>query len=165
MSRPAKRARGNSGPFVVQMSAKRPIDKSLIYVSQSLNTTQQSTTLTTTTFPCTITGIRWSLAGQNTTTANQTVRWAIVLVKDGLSASTMAASDASDFYTPEQNVLAFGVFKMTDSDAGGGPSAYNFEGSTKTMRKMMAGDVLQLITDASSTAGNFEGVVQFFCKS
>lgn len=159
-NRPLKRAR-----TTFQVSQKRPIDKSLINVAHDLNTTQQSTVLTTATFPCTITGIRWALSLLGDASGPTTVRWAIVLVKDGNSANTMASSDGSTLYEPEQNVLAFGVKQLQDLDQGAGPGAISWEGSTKTMRKLMGGDQLVLITIVSTTRGDLSGVVQFFCKS
>jgi len=164
MSRPAKRARGANG-LSFQISQKRPIDKSLVVVSQTLNTTQQSTDLVTATFPCTVTGIRWDGTASAASTAGVRGFWALVLVKDGNSANTMAVSDGSTLYEPEQNVLAFGHFQCYDTDAGTGPGGVHIMGSTKTMRKLMGGDKLSLITIASATGGPFNMGVQFFCKS
>lgn len=162
----SKRRRTDSG-FVIQRSAKRPIDKSLVVVNLASTTTQAQTTLKTTTFPCTLTGLRWEMATHNNdTAADQLVRWAIVVIKDGLAATTMGGSDGADFYTPEQDVLAFGVQRLTDQDAAnGGPVVANWNGSTKTMRKLKAGDVLAFITLASSATADVDGVIQFFCKS
>ncbi len=147
--------------------ARRPIDKSLISEMKTITASQQETVLITATFPCTIVGLRWELSFVDiiaTTVTNLT--WAIVLVKDGQAASTMAVSDAGDFYTPEQNVLAFGVGEFPDADLGGGNSTRDWRGSTKTMRKLMGGDRILIVMDGSAAAqGTFLGVVQFFCKS
>ncbi len=92
--------------------------------------------------------------------------WAIVIVKDGNSANTMSITDAATFYSPEQNVLAFGVGNFPGTTIGDGALRESWEGSTKTMRKMMGGDILQLLVDGNTaTQGSFLGVVQFFCKS
>jgi len=146
--------------------AQRPIDKELKAVLQAPTTTPGATVLKTTTFPCTVVGLRWSLSAIGNTTTAGIIYWAIVVVKDGNTVNSMAVSDAADFYTPEQNVLAFGSGYTTDLDLAAGPGAVQWEGSTKTMRKLMGGDVLQIIsvTD-SATAAAFRGVVQFFCKS
>lgn len=160
-----KRARGSNGPFVVQRSAKRPIDKALVVVNQSTTGTQQKTDLLTTTFPCTVTGLRWSLTAFGSATGEQLLYWAVVIIRDGLSASTIATSDGASLYDPEQNVLAFGVVRLADRDAGAGPICANFEGSTKSMRKMMGGDKLSFISITDGNTINVDGCVQYFCKS
>ena len=136
--------------MVVQRSARRPIDKSLVIVNKTaVDGTQVATTLLTATFPCTVTGIRWSMGAiADAGTAISQVRWAIVLVKDGLSASTMASSDGASLYDPEQNVLAFGYAALNDAAQG---SAMPFQGETKTMRKLMGGDKLQFIVASEAT--------------
>ncbi len=151
----------------VVATVKRPIDKELKVVNVALTNSQTTSTLKTTTFPCTVVGLRWSISAQSTlTTGASLVTWAIVVVHDGNSANTMATSDGADFYTPEQDVLTFGVARFPDSDAGNGPNVIQFEGATKTMRKLKQGDLLQLITLANlASVGVFAGVVQFFCKS
>ncbi len=103
--------------------AKRPIDKSLIVVNQEATNSQSATTLIDVKFPCTVMGIRWSLAVFGNTTANELVSWAIVRVREGRSADTMDQTDGAHFYDPEQDVLAFGVARTTDRDAGTGPTA------------------------------------------
>lgn len=160
-TRAPKRAR------VQVAAARRPIDKELKVVNKSVTASQQVTTLKTTTFPCTIVGLRWNLSALSIlTTAASTMHWAIVVVPDGVAASTMAISDAADFYTPEQHVLAFGMAFFPDADAGAGSVVQSWEGSTKTMRKMKGGDLLQLLVIGTAAAqGSFDGIVQFFCKS
>ncbi len=147
--------------------ARRPIDKDLITIRKTITASQQVTTLKTTTFPCTVVGIRWELTASSIiATTPVEVIWAIVLVKDGNSANTMATTDAGTFYSPEQNVLAFGVAQMPDVDIGGGPIVHTWSGNTKTMRKLIGGDLLQLIVDGTQAAqGTFLGIIQFFCKS
>lgn len=145
-------------------SSRRNLDKKLIAIAQTVTTTQQATVLFTSTFPCTLTGIRWSIAfGGNTTSANN-LFWAIVMIKDGDTLSTMSTSTGADFFTPEQNVLSFGVIKTADSDGGTGPMVQNIMGSTKTMRKYMGGDTLQFICIGTAGSSDVRGVVQFFCK-
>lgn len=160
-NRPFKRPR-----TTFQVSQKRPIDKSLIMVSQTaVSTTQLSTNLITATFPCTITGLRWNLGFHNNSAAVQnTIYWAIVIVKDGNSANALAISDGSTFYEPEQNIIAWGSALLADTDIGG-TTAHNIEGSTKSMRKLMGGDTIQLIYRASDSNMSIKGGVQFFCKS
>lgn len=146
---------------------KRPIDKSLVAISKTVNTTQSETTLVTATFPCTITGLRWEVSAVNTyATASNSLYWAIVLMKDGEAAQTIATSDGSSLYQPEQNVLVWGVdFLAEDSATVGQPRRGRFEGSSKTMRKLMAGDQLKLIMLAGAASVGLRGCVQFFCKT
>lgn len=99
------------------------------------------------------------------TTAQANLFWAIVIVRDGLSASTIATSDGAAMYEPEQDVLAFGVVSTADLDAGAGPAVVNWEGTTKSMRKLMGGDKLQFISINPANAGVVKGCVQLFCKS
>lgn len=158
-----KRRRLNNNTVVVT-SQKRPIDKDLIFVLKTLNTSQQQTVLKTTTFPCTVTGIRWSLQMDASGTADTYVYWAIVVVSDGLSASTMAISDGASFYQPEQNVLTYGHGFCAGSANAWGINSVLLEGMTKTMRKLKAGDELVLIAN-SNGAADLRGIIQFFCKS
>ncbi len=156
-----KRAR-TTGVSVVPR-AKRPIDKQLIGVAKTaVNATQVTTVLKTTTFPCTIVGVRWSLtAFQDAGTAPGNGLWAIVIVRDGNNIANLTAADGADFYTPEQDVLGFGVLVFDDN-----VKPWSGEGHTKTMRKMMGGDQLVFLVRGEATnTFNFEGVVQFFCKS
>ncbi len=161
MSRPLKRAR-TSGVRV-----QRPIDKELKATLQTCTTSMVATTLKTTTFPGTIVGLRWSLGFISTQAASDAfVRWVITVVPDGEAINTIATSDGSDMYTPEQNVLAFGTLALKDNDLGAGPAAVNVEGMTKTMRKLKQGDLLQLGTLASvANSATLGGTVQFFFKT
>ncbi len=151
----SKRRRAPSGRRV----APRPIDKKLIGVVHTVSTTQAFTALITATFPCTIVGFRWDLAFDHITGAPD-FQWALVIVRDGNVVSTLALSNGADFYTPEQNVLAFGVgFIYADIV----PREYS--GTTKTMRKLMGGDQIAIISLASVVNSVLlHGVVQFFCK-
>ncbi len=149
-------------------AARRPIDKEIKVVLQTATSAAQtSTTLKTTTFPCTVVGIRWNVSIlQQVTTADSRVVWAIVVIPDGQSASTMAISNAADFYQPEQNVITWGIATLRDSDVGSGPSIIRVEGFTKTMRKLAGGDVLAFIGLSSVVdSSQIFAVVQFFCKS
>ncbi len=154
--------RRRTGPVA---RARRPIDKDLKVVAHTITTTVVSTTLKTTTFPCTVVGIRWTLTLSSAVASIQDVWWALVVVPDGESVNTPAISDGATFYAPEQNVLAFGVGQLM-SNAGDGIQPLMWEGSTKTMRKLKAGDVLALATIGSDANGGLmRGVIQFFCKS
>ena len=158
-----RRKRSRTTGVSIIRSAKRPIDKNLKYIKKTgVNATQVSTTLFTATFPCTVVGLRWSMdAYQDAGTGAANILWAVVIVRDGNSANNMGASDAADFYTPEQDVLAFGHGSMDNN-----VDTQHWEGTTKTMRKFMGGDVLQFITlGANTNTSNVQGIIQFFCKS
>lgn len=158
-----KRTRQSGVPF--REGPSRPIDKELKAIQKTVGSSNTSTTLKTTTFPCTLLGIRWVLNGINTdTAANQHLYWAIVVVRDGNSVATIGTGDGSDFYTPEQNVLSFGVLAMNDADATG-PVVAEDKGSTKTMRKLMGGDTVELVLRGTSASTTVRGVIQFFCKT
>ncbi len=148
-------------------SSRRAIDKDIKSVAVSSTTTQTVTTLKTTTFPCTVVGLRWEVNYLKNVTVNAaTMYWAIVVVKDGNAASTIATSDGSTFYAPEQNVLSWGILSATDSDLASGPMIGAHSGSSKTMRKLAGGDLLQFITLSNIAAsGDTRAVVQFFCKA
>jgi len=159
-ARGTKRARISGGAGRVA----RPIDKELkVVLKEAIAGSQVATTLKTTTFPGTIVGLRWSMeAAQDAGTANSTLQWAIVVTQDGQTPSAMAGSDAADMYTPEQDVLAFGCAVATGVDQ----TSTQFEGTTKTMRKLKQGDVLSFIalSEATNTWIMF-GCIQFFFKT
>ena len=147
--------------------AARPVDKQLISVSQAISTTQTDTKLLDITFPATLVGLRWAISFNGILTAAPTnMSWAIVIVRDGETANTMNRSDGATFYSPEQNCLTFGIFRIPDTDAGAGPVTIQWSDSTKTMRKMAVGDELHIIGEGSSAStGQMIGIVQFFTKS
>lgn len=155
------RKRQRTGDFVFQSSARRPIDKKIFaHLDQALDATQTNTTMLTVTFPCTITGLRWDMSAvPDAGTGVAMIRWAIVVVHDGNAAATMGQS--GDFYTPEQDVLAFGTGQTT-----GGVDEIHWNGATKTMRKLMGGDLLVLcqVGVATNTLQTMS-LVQFFCKT
>jgi len=157
--------RRRTGPAVVR-AARRPIDKNLIIVDQgSIAGSQVSTTLrVAVTFPSTVTGLRWSLSSINVAgTGSTQMFWAIVVVPQGTTASTMATSDGATLYSPEKNVLTFGV---TNSLTSVGTQAIIHEGSTKTMRKLQVSDQIVWIAIAEATnTWSVDGIVQYFLKS
>ncbi len=157
-SRPLKRARGGGG------RVQRPIDKELKVINkEAIAGSQVATVLKTTTFPGTVVGLRWSMqAVQDAGTANSQLTWAIIVRQDGNAAGALAVSDAADLYTPEQDVLAFGCATSSGVDQ----TDTVFEGTTKTMRKLKQGDILEWIclAEATNTWALF-GCVQFFFKT
>ncbi len=142
---------------------KRPIDKSLVAILKAgVNATQQTTVLLTTTFPCTVVGLRWELSyEQDAGTGLCAFAWAIVVVRDGVTVDNLVTSDAGSFFNPEENCLVFGSGTIDNNT-----QTKQFSGSTKTMRKMQGGDTLVYLHKgiATETSGS-RGVIQFFCKT
>ena len=146
---------------------KRPISKHLFVVSQpALSTTQVVVTPFTCTFPTTLVGFRWSFDVSASITQNTRIVWALIVVPDGYTANAMDMTNNGDFYTPEKQVIVFGVKRLMDADSGstGGPSTSNFEGTTKVSRRLQTGDSLQLIMVSTASGTTFEGVLQFFAQ-
>ncbi len=150
------------GTQVVFVGSRRAIDKKIIFVQKAtIDATQETTILITATIPCTITGMRWSIDFfQDGGAGDASVVWAIVINRDGNAANTLAQTDAASVYDPEQNVMAFGTAAVINS-----LHTVHTEGSTKTMRKLMIGDVITFLVKgvATNTMG-VRGAVQFFCK-
>ena len=151
-----------------QTRASRPIDKQIKVIDHSITASQDDTTLLDILFPATLVGLRWNLSYINQTTAsNATFAWAIVVVRDGETASTMSiGTDGATFYAPEQNCLTFGIVRTRDADATNADISFQWEGSTKTMRKLSVGDELHWIGIGEvASQGEANGIIQFFTKS
>lgn len=136
----------------------------MVYVNQTVVNAQVQTILVTATYPCTLTGVRWSLSIRNNHAAADNLDWAIVIVKEGDAADAIATSDGASFYNPETNCLTYGCVAMEGTS--NGSAVHVFNGTTKTMRKLQGGDQLLFVAkglvNASKTA---LGCIQFFCKS
>lgn len=161
----SKRQRTSTAPT---RRAKRPIDKKLtnVLVSNIVAAKQDVTLYDSATFPGTITGLRWDLcyvrSGGTATTFGH-FKWAIVVVPAGTTISTINMASAGSMYDPEQMVLAFGSGCTWDA-AAGNPIMYS--GSTKSMRKLKAGDKLVFTTFGTATERHdVAGTVQFFYKT
>lgn len=162
-----KRRRTNTGTrTVVQTRVRRPIDKQMVVVAATVTNSQAATTLYTTTYPGTLVGVRWDFTALGLAATAPRLQWAIIITRDGISASMMSQGNGTSFYTPEANVLAFGDTYAQASGIGAGPGLMDFIGTTKSMRKLQAGDVLQCIYSAdTANSFAFAGIVQFFIKS
>lgn len=150
--------------------SKRPIDKKIVSILKSaIGAAQQTTILyAAATFPGTITGLRWDFnvirTGGTADTAGN-FSWAIVVQPAGTTTSTLSIADAASLYDPEQMVLAFGS-GCTFNDAGGSSDSVVYSGSTKAMRKLKTGDVLNFIVFGTATELHaLHGAVQFFYKT
>lgn len=161
----SKRQRTSSVP---QRRAKRPIDKKLtnVLVSNIIAAKQDVTLYDSATFPGTITGLRWELSAVRsggTATTFGHLAWAIVVVPAGTTISTMTLASAGSLYDPEQMVLAFGRGCTWDAAQG---VVLNWEGSTKSMRKLKTGDKLVFTVFGTATERHdLTGTVQFFYKT
>ena len=154
-----------SNHFGRTTSRKRPVDKVLVnIVKGAMDGTQVSTTLLTATFPCTIVGLRWDLSFiTDAGAAPGQYAGCIVIIRDGITASALALGDGSTLYAPEQDVMSYfsGVNQQTDIGSGA-----HYNGSTKTMRKLMGGDKLIFIAKGQATnTTTIAGTIQFFCKT
>lgn len=148
--------------------AKRPIDKKLtnVVINNLVAAKQDVDLYASATFPGTITGLRWSLtAVRSGGTANTygAFKWAIVVVPAGTTISTISMASAGSMYDPEQMVLAFGCGTTW---ANTGTDMLVYEGSTKSMRKLKAGDKLVFTCFGTATERHeISGTVQFFYKT
>lgn len=162
----SKRARTSASS--TPRRAKRPIDKKLtnIVVNNLVAAKQDVILYDSATFPGTITGIRWAIcAARSGGTANTygAFKWAIVVVPAGTTISTLSMASAGSMYDPEQMVLAFGC-GTTVSATGDVPIM--FEGATKSMRKLKAGDKLVFTSFGTAVERHdLSGTVQFFYKT
>ena len=159
----SKRRRTSSG-----FSTKRPIDKTLVFITDdTIGLTQVSTTLLTAATACTMVGLRWNMASFKDGGTGGNIgnfEWAIVLVEDGNTLNNASVGNGGSFYDPEQNVLAFGVAPNLASTEGVVPNP--IVGNTKTMRKLRIGDSIRLLTKGQNTeTSGIRGIIQLFCKS
>ncbi len=153
------------GPNTVR-AARRPIDKNLISVAQRpIAGTQLTTDIrAAVTFPSTVTGLRWDVSVvQEAGTAFTVLVWAIVVVPQGTVTSVMSVANGATFYSPEKNVLTWGIANSITSS---GALGKQWIGSTKTMRKLQVGDKIVMICLASATnTWSLNATVQYFLKT
>lgn len=145
--------------------ANRPTDKSLVGVllTPDAMKKQENATLITATFPCTAQGLRWDFTVTNGHAGAEIGEWAIILLKESEAVGNIGIANQMDFYAPEQNVLAFGAISVGPNS--GQDAIRHISGSTKTMRKLMAGDRLMFQCKTNTDSLTYRGIVQFFCKS
>jgi len=151
----------------------RPKDKQILAVwdtpfDDGATVTQKNYPLYTWTFPGTLTGLRWNITFMDST-ATQNIVWAIVIAKQGTSPSNLSIPAApATMYSPEQNVLAWGMEGVL-AKVDGTQNRALFSDKTKSMRKLMSGDQLFLIV--ANTQGNISNTtriaaaIQFFNMS
>lgn len=151
------------------MRGRRPVNKFLKYINRTITNTQAGTTLYTATQAGTLTGLRWSIDIENATATNTGGIWVIILIPHGTAAGTLTIGDGADMYIPEQMVLAFGCYQIKGNTLAaantGGDYIKRFDGQSKAMRKLRAGDVISYLTLGSGVnEATAAGGVQFFLK-
>ncbi len=152
-------------PVIIRTLGRRPVDKALIYVSKNdVVSAQQTTVLATATFPCTVVGLRWDLSFETDGgTDFPDYAWAIAVTREGESVNTLSVTDGATVYSPEQNVMVYGAGNLGKITEG---SSRHYVGDTKTMRKLMGGDVLIFAVKGVATHSfKCTGAIQFFCKT
>jgi len=169
-SRPTKR---------IKVGVKRPIDKRIVIINQNMTAATQTqiglypTGGAGATFPGTITGLRWKIMINSTsTTVIPNVTWAIIKLRDGNTPTALSLTSGASAYNPEQDVMCNGWMTVDSDNVGANNYSVHTPdmGHTKTMRKLMAGDNLTFIaatnfTPAAGTVLNISGFVEFFFKS
>lgn len=163
----------NKSKTVVQKKKVRPLDKSIIGISQTAaGTTGGNITLYTATFPATITGLRWewdAFNAANSTNVNN-VTWIIYRLKASLQPFTISQTNAAPVTQPEEEVICWGTMGLPSNadptNAAANKLSFHVKDSTKSMRKLQNGDRLAFawIGDNSSNV-TIQGAVQFFGKS
>ncbi len=99
----------------------------------------------------------------NQTAAVDQIVWALSVVRQGDTPGTLSLGDNTNLYTPEVNCLTYGIHEMQVAAT---QIAITDMGSTKTMRKMMGGDILVLsMQGKNATAKGLLACIQFFCKT
>ncbi len=147
---------------VTYNQAKRPIDKVMTVVNQAaIDATDVTSTITTCTYPCTVTGLRWNFTvNQDGGTGLAHIVWAIIYLREGETIDGLTFSDGLTFYKPESSVLVWGYAGISNST-----EVKIIEGTTKTMRKMQLGDAIHMIFRGVATnTSHIRGAVQLFLK-
>jgi len=151
---------------VFSVRQSRPKDKQIQTVALAVSGgTRSDLTLATITFPGTIAGLMWDLGGGAPTGGFCNAIWIISVIRQGLAPSQINLA-SGNMIQPEQNVMAWGCVSM-DTAAAAGTSVWRETGRTKSMRKLMGGDILNLSCRAigAGVAFTLFGAVQFFILS
>ena len=139
---------------------KRPIDKEQAYLSGSnIGTTQDSSTLRTSTVAETYTGghIQVSVARVSGGVLNMV----LIVIPEGLTIPSVSTTDGNPPYTPEEHVLWAGTLRISSSSV----EQHLLVGKIRSMRKMKNGDRLMfLIRGDGASVGSFSAIVTSFFK-
>lgn len=162
----------NRRPRTSQRGPRRAINKQLrtVQILAVVAAKRECIIKAAATWPATITGLRWEFNIARTIDTGalgptSTLRWVIAVVPDGSTSGTPNMATTGKTYTPEQNCLAFGSFSSSGISVV--PAGVSHQvGSTKTMRKIRAGDQLMVVVMGTAVeAHEITGTVQWFEKS
>ena len=144
-----------------QAGPKRPIDKEIMLVgSSSLGTTQDNTTLRTSTVAETYTGGHIQISAVKVS-GGGFVAFVLAMIPENLTIPTISTTDGSALFVPEEFVLWSGVAYITSTSA----ETIILKDKIKTMRKMKNGDRLVLCQRGSAaTVTTTMSVVTSFFK-
>lgn len=165
MPYPNKRSYEIAFPY---LTSKRPIQKHIHVINMTLQqATQSENTILSTTFPCTLDGIRWFIRCRQISDAQvtSTIAWAIVVCRNTEAPNTLQQS--GELYVPQENVIAWGCFLLpTNGEHENYFIAQKCNGHTKTMRKLQTGDELIFIAYLTNELGDaiIYGAIQYFLK-
>ncbi len=150
--------------------AKRPIQKTWVSVVQAtIGTTAQITNLGIVTVPVTIVSWRWhfNYRGDGGTSATErTLVIGCYLSREGTQLSPdIDLTDGATFAVPEENVIFARAITFNEADIEAG-QAHTYEGFTKTMRKLKAGDRVNIFVVCSSATQTCQvnGEILLFAK-
>ena len=139
---------------------KRPVDKELMYIkADSLGTTQDNTTIRTSTVAETFTG--GHIQVDVTRQSGGVINMVLAMIPEGLTIPTITTTDGNSLFVPEEYVVWATTFRI----ATGSVETISRSARIKTMRKMKNGDRLVLCAVGSAaTVGNTSCVVTAFFK-
>lgn len=154
---------------LVRPKVKRPNEKCLVSYNATVGTIQNSTTIYTAEYPCTISGIRWSgnLSNLQTVgTSSAYVHWFLVVVRDGELDGFINTGHNVSAYSVPDNVLVFNNITCANRTVVG-DYYYNFKGTSKAQRKLRKGDKLKIIARDMfiPDIAFLRMVMQFWCFS
>ena len=88
-------------------------------------------------------------------------QWAIVYAAEAQAIDTLSLTNGASLYDPEQDVLTWGISSINNNT-----ETKQYNGTTKSMRKLKVGDRLVIVTRGIATnTTDLLGGVQFFCKT
>ncbi len=149
------------------------VQKHVRHVAVSSSSTQQTVSIFTANEPCTFTGLRWTGSVYHETAIEQH-SWhymGAILLPEGQAVSTLDLSGgAFELYKPPQQLLASQMvgtcYNINPETTAQGPTIANFEGITKTARRLKPNDEIRLIFESEHLlAGEVDVIVTFFIKS
>lgn len=158
--------RQRSGSVIVARARTRPIQKELVVINNTATTSTTTAVMTTFAQAGTVVGLRWSISDLSAINTSTQVAWCIMVLRESVANPVMSLGSGADLVNPVQDVLAFGVGHTAATLGNAGPMVHNWEGSTKTMRKVQGGDKLVFLQISNGVSSdNFLAAVQYFIKT